>query len=130
NENENGRKKPKRPINQGPAKEAFQKTVESPDEPLEKILCSTGNWLHFVRGDLNKNDQAERHHPAEDHGIRNWEAEGTEYCDGLLRQAFSFFLPRRRGSSLFGSLHRHARRNRAYLRIRPHRRNKDDKKNR
>ena len=67
NEDEYGRKEPKCPIDQVTAKKSFQKVVETLDEPLEKILCSVGNLLHFARGGLNKDDQSESGDPGADH---------------------------------------------------------------
>ena len=58
-ENENGRKKPKRPLDQMRANDSFQKTVETLNQPFQEILRSSGNMLHVPRSDLGKNDQAQ-----------------------------------------------------------------------
>jgi hypothetical protein len=43
--------------------------------------------LHVSGRELSKNNQAQRHDPADDHGICDWESEDTSNLDGILREA-------------------------------------------
>ena len=103
NENENCGKKPERPLDQARADNAFQKIVQTPDEPFQKILRSGGNTFHVPCRDPGKNDQPHGHDPADDHRIGDREAEGAGDLNCLLWQAvFLRFSDRRRQSALFG----------------------------
>ena len=97
NENENCGKKPKRPLDQVRADDAFQKIVKTLDKPFQEILRSAGNTFHVPCCEPGKNDQPHRHDPAHDHRIGDREAEGAGDLDCLLRQGvFLRFSDRRK----------------------------------
>ena len=83
---EHGCKEPERSVNQVPANDAFQKPVQTLDEPFAEVLCSLRDLLHVPRGDLGEHDQAGSHDPGDDHGVGDREAEETDDLVGLLRQ--------------------------------------------
>src|SRR5258708_39110592 len=69
NENENGGKEPERPLDQMPANDSLQKSVQSLNKPFPEILCPFRHWLHVPRSDLGKHDQAQRSNQGNDHGV-------------------------------------------------------------
>ena len=84
NENENCGKKPERALEQARADDFFQKIVESPDEPFQKILRSARDTFHVPCCHPGENDQPERHDPAHNHRICDRETER----DGRFRLPF------------------------------------------
>src|SRR5205823_12468565 len=69
NENENGGKEPKRPLDQMAANDSLQKSVQALNQPFPEILCPFWHWLHVPSSELGKNDQAQRSNPSNDHGV-------------------------------------------------------------
>ena len=100
NEDEDAGEEPERPVNQVPANDAFQETVEGLDEEFQEILRSVGHFLHGPGGDLGKEDEADGDDPHEDHGVGDREPERAGDLDGLLRQAM--LLRRREGDGVEG----------------------------
>jgi hypothetical protein len=100
-------KNQKRLMDQVGANDAFQKSIETLNEPFEKILCSSRNLLHLPRSKLGKDDQAQRNHPTDDHGIGDREAKQMPDLDSFLRQAVFLLSRGRLGLALSGSLGRH-----------------------
>ena len=90
NEDEDGGKEPERPLDQVPADDALEETVEAFHEPFQEVLRAARNLGHASRRQLGEHDEAEGDDPRHDHGIRDREAEGPPDLDGVLRQAVVF----------------------------------------
>src|SRR5207253_3039228 len=87
NENENGGKEPERPLDEMPANDSLQKSVQSLNKPFPEILCPFRYWLHVPRRYLRENDQAQRSNPSNDHGVGDRQPEEADDLHGLLREA-------------------------------------------
>src|SRR6476646_5787906 len=72
-----GRKKPECSLGQMRSNDSTKELVQSLDEPLREVLRSRRNLLHLSGCKLSKYDQAECNDPTDQHGICNWEVEGT-----------------------------------------------------
>ena len=69
------------------ADDALEQSVQAFDEPLQKVLSPRGHLAHVASRELSEHDEAQRHDPRDDHGVRDRETEGLRDLDGLLRQA-------------------------------------------
>src|SRR5207237_7231747 len=87
NENENGGKEPKRPLDQMLANDSLQKSVQALHQPSPEILYPFRHWLHVPRSKLRKSDQAQRRHPGNDHGVGDRQPEEADDLHGFLREA-------------------------------------------
>src|SRR5256885_4927723 len=56
-EDEDGRKKPERPVHQVMPDDAVEKIVQTLDHPFPEILRSAGDFLHVTGGHLRKEDE-------------------------------------------------------------------------
>ena len=63
-EDEDRAEEPECPLHQMGSDDAFQKTVETFDEPLQEVLRAVGHLLHAPRGDLREDDEDQRDEPA------------------------------------------------------------------
>ena len=85
NEDEDRAEEPERPLHEMLADDAFEQTVETLDQPLEKVLRPAGHLRHPARRDLSEDDEADGDEPRDHHRVGDRKTEGPPDFDGLLR---------------------------------------------
>ena len=86
NEDENRCKKPECLLDQRGPNNSFKELVKTFNKPLEEVLCSGGNQLHFSGRQLREKYESQSDAPGYDHRVGNREWSNVENFDGVCRK--------------------------------------------
>jgi len=106
---ENGRKEPKCPFRQVRSDDSRQESIETFDEPLEKVLGAGRHLIHFLGRSLSKDNNADGNNPTHEHRVGDSESKRASNLYCLRRQNMRFWR-----CGVFGLLTRPPQRKRCY----------------
>jgi hypothetical protein len=86
-EYENRREEPKGPLDQVRPNDPFEKSVQTFNEPLPKVLDPLGHWLDVPRRDPCEDNQEQRRDPGNYHRVGDWQTEEAGDLVCMLSEA-------------------------------------------